>query len=285
MAIYANKTVELARKYIGYMEKNSDRFLYEFTTDAGSGNHTMFAHELDKAGFWNNDKCGYEWCTSFVAWLFFHQIGKADAKRVLCLTGEYGASCTRWVEYWRAAGRFFATPQVGDQYFQADSKGEPCHTGIVSEVGATKFKTIEGNCGNKVQEREYYLDNKLNKTKTYGFGRPIYDAEMKLQEEKTMAEAIYKDIKDVPAYWRASVQKLLDAGIINGGTDAAVNATDVNLTKTEAKMAHIMVSYTDFVAAELKREFMAELNGIDEAIVEKLCEKILDGFKKGGAEK
>jgi len=52
---------------------------------------------------------------------------------------------------------------------------------------------------------------------------------------------VYKDIKDVPEYWRGEVQQLLDMGVIDGGTDRDKCATDVNLTETEAKLCAIFV--------------------------------------------
>ena len=61
------------------------------------------------------------------------------------------------------------------------------------------------------------------------------------EREETMAETIYKDIQDVPDYWRDEVQQLLDMGAIDGGTDREQNATDVNLTATEAKLCAIFV--------------------------------------------
>lgn len=52
---------------------------------------------------------------------------------------------------------------------------------------------------------------------------------------------VYKDVKDVPVYWRGEVQQLLDMGVIDGGTDRDKCATDVNLTETEAKLCAIFV--------------------------------------------
>jgi len=52
---------------------------------------------------------------------------------------------------------------------------------------------------------------------------------------------VYKDVKDVPEYWRGEVQQLLDMGVIDGGTDRDKCATDVNLTETEAKLCAIFV--------------------------------------------
>lgn len=71
-------------------------------------------------------------------------------------------------------------------------------------------------------------------------------------EDEDMAEPIYKDIKDVPEYWRESVQKLLDADTLNGGTPKEQNATDVNLTQTEAKLCHLFVTYVDEVTGRVK---------------------------------
>ena len=52
---------------------------------------------------------------------------------------------------------------------------------------------------------------------------------------------VYKDIKDVPSWWRDEVQQLLDMGAIDGGTPREKNATDINLTATEAKLCAIFV--------------------------------------------
>lgn len=61
---------------------------------------------------------------------------------------------------------------------------------------------------------------------------------------------IYHDIKDVPAYWRPHIQKLLDAGILNGGTPEDVNPTDVNLTLDTIKGIVLMMPYVDMNRGE-----------------------------------
>lgn len=66
----------------------------------------------------------------------------------------------------------------------------------------------------------------------------------KEQEEKEMA-TIYKDIQDVPAYWRGDIQELLDLGCVNGGTPAEVCATDLNLTEDCIKATVIIKRYVD----------------------------------------
>lgn len=56
---------------------------------------------------------------------------------------------------------------------------------------------------------------------------------------------LYADIKDVPAYWRPTIQKFLDAGVLNGGTPASVNATDINLTQDTIKALVLMMAYLE----------------------------------------
>lgn len=76
--------------------------------------------------------------------------------------------------------------------------------------------------------RYYPLAEVLN------YNAPVTPAE---SEEEDMI--VYKDIQDVPEYWRGEVQQLLDMGVIDGGTDRGKCATDVNLTATEAKLCAI----------------------------------------------
>ena len=216
MDISPKQVLDLAAKYIGYKEKASDKDLYSFDGNAGSGNYTMFQEELAKAGFWNNNKQGYEWCTSFVAWCFWRLCG-TEAKQILCLTGDYGASCVSWAKYYAAQARLFTKPKVGDQYFQRGSDGQPCHTGIVESVNGNTFVTIEGNYGNAVQRVTRYLGSTV-----YGFGRPKYTAEIEDEEMER-----WKTIDDVPeGFYRDTVKQLLDDGIIKGKGDGVIDLTE-----------------------------------------------------------
>lgn len=217
MNITPKQVLTLAAKYIGYKEKASNKDLYSFEGNAGKGNYTMFQEELAKAGFWNNNKQGYEWCTSFVAWCFWRLCGNVEAKRILCLTGDYGASCVSWAKYYAAQARLFTKPQVGDQYFQRGSDGKPCHTGIVERVNGNTFVTIEGNYGNAVQRVTHTLNNTV-----YGFGRPKYTAE---SEDEDMQR--WKTINDVPeGFYRDTVKQLIDDGIIKGKGNGVIDLTE-----------------------------------------------------------
>ena len=217
MNITPKQVLTLAAKYIGYKEKASDKDLYSFEDNAGRGNFTMFQAELDKAKFWNTPKNGYEWCTSFVAWCFWRLCGNVEAKRILCLTGDYGASCVSWAKYYAAQALLFTKPKVGDQYFQRGSDGRPCHTGIVESVNGNTFVTIEGNYGNAVQRVTRYLGSTV-----YGFGRPKYTAE---SEDEEMAR--WKTIEDVPeGFYRDTVRQLMQDGIIKGKSGGALELTE-----------------------------------------------------------
>ena len=217
MNITPKQVLTLAAKYSGYKEKASNKGLYSFEGNAGKGNYTMFQEELAKAGFWNNNKQGYEWCTSFVAWCFWRLCGNVEAKRILCLTGDYGASCVSWAKYYAAQARLFTKPQVGDQFFQRGSDGKPCHTGIVESVSGNTFVTIEGNYGNAVQRVTRHLGSTV-----YGFGRPKYTAE---SEDEEMVR--WKTIEDVPeGFYRDTVKQLMQDGIIKGKGNGVIDLTE-----------------------------------------------------------
>ena len=62
---------------------------------------------------------------------------------------------------------------------------------------------------------------------------------------------VYKDLKDVPEYWKPTAAALLEAGAVNGGTQAAVCATDLNLRKETLKAVVVAAMYHD--AQEGKR--------------------------------
>lgn len=248
MNITPTQVLDLAAKYIGYREKASNNDLYSFDGNAGKGNYTMFQAELDAARFWNNAKQGYEWCTSFVAWCFW-RIAGIEAKQILCLTGDYGASCTAWAGYYKAADRLFNSPKVGDQYFQRGSDGKPCHTGLVESVSGNAFTTIEGNAGNMVKRVQRKLDGTV-----YGFGRPYYS----IQEEDDMVR--YRTINDIPEGYRVEVRELMALGFNGYGDERGLWVTDdmlrsmiVNLRMCKALIAAIPGIDKDALFAEFKR--------------------------------
>lgn len=61
---------------------------------------------------------------------------------------------------------------------------------------------------------------------------------------------VYKDLADVPEYWKGPAAALLDAGVVNGGTPAEVCATDLNLRKETLKAAVVAVMYHEAMEAK-----------------------------------
>lgn len=264
MNITPKQVLTLAAKYIGYKEKASSKDLYSFEGNAGSGNYTMFQAELDKAGFWNNAKQGFEWCTSFVAWCFW-RIAGSEAKDILCLTGDYGAGCTAWARYYAGQGRLYSKPKVGDQYFQRGSDGLPCHTGIVESVSGSTFTTIEGNAGNMVKRVT------RNVSGAYGFGRPKYseiteDAEMTQAEFNKMFDAHLAELKTNSAgSWSEAAR--------NWATETGVCAGDGKgnyswpAYVTREQMVQFLYNFNEKIIKELPTATNVDTNAIAEAVL------------------
>ena len=157
------------------------------------------------------------------------------------------------------------TPQIGDVVFydwqdtgEGDNRGAADHVGIVSSVDGGKITVVEGNYSNSVKERTLSINGRYIR----GYGRPAYTIkaeeaigmtkdELKTMIRETVEEVlneenpVYKDVTDVPEYWRPTAEAMLAAGAINGGTPAEVNATDVNIRKETLKAAVVAVAYHD----------------------------------------
>ena len=131
----ASKVIELAKKEEDYLEKKSASNLDDKTANAGSGNFTKYARDIDAIpDLLNGKKQGYSWCAVFVLWLFVQLWGAAQAMKMLFLpVKSLAASCTYWMNYYKSAGRFFKDPKPGDQIFFG--KGNTAeHTGVVEKI-------------------------------------------------------------------------------------------------------------------------------------------------------
>lgn len=56
---------------------------------------------------------------------------------------------------------------------------------------------------------------------------------------------MYGDLKDVPSYWQGAAKKLLDADVVNGGTNKDTCATDLNLRQETLKAVVISQLFHD----------------------------------------
>ena len=177
-----NKLIEIATKEAGYLEKKTNKDLDSKTANAGSGNYTKYARDLDNIkGFYNGKKNGYAWCDVFVDWCFVQAFGEKRARELLN-HGTLGAGCKYSMDYYKKKGQLFTTPKVGDQIFFKSDKGSITHTGIVVKKDSKKVYTIEGNTsadkgvvsnGGSVNDKSY----SLSASYIAGYGRPKYKEE------------------------------------------------------------------------------------------------------------
>ena len=109
------------------------------------------------------------WCACFVSWCA-NECGYIDSGILPMF-----ASCTDqgipWFEargLWQAPGYI---PKPGDViFFDWDLDGRSEHVGIVEYVEGNYVYTVEGNTGNKVARRSYWLDSVV----IMGYGTPLY---------------------------------------------------------------------------------------------------------------
>ena len=175
MVYHAEDLVRIAKKYVGYHEKASNRDLEDFYANSGSGNYTIFAERLARAGYYQpgSNKNGFAWCDVYVDAMFLELTGsRALGEWLECQTGELGAACQYSANYYMQAGRYDREPRLGDQiFFYAD--GCIGHTGIVTRVENDGVYTVEGNSSDQVAERHYSIYSDY----IAGFGHPRYDME------------------------------------------------------------------------------------------------------------
>lgn len=173
------KAVEIALGEVGYLEKASLADLDSKTGNAGYGNYTKYARDLDKAGYFNTPKQGFPWCSCFVSACFRTAYGQAMAQTLLCQPPKSAAAgCTQAAQYFKNKGQFHTSPKVGDQIF-FQWNGEVEHTGLVYAVDASTVYTVEGNTSDKsglvpngggVFKKQYARSSSV----IYGYGRPDY---------------------------------------------------------------------------------------------------------------
>lgn len=178
------KVTAVALSQEGYLEKATNSQLDDPKANAGHGNFTKYARDLDAIpNFYNGKKNGFPWCDVFLDWLFVKAFGVEAAKKLLCQPDKsLGAGCGYSAQYYKAKGQFHTSnPKPGDQIFFLDSQGDVAHTGLVYKVDNLFVYTVEGNTspqagvvdnGGGVWHKKYAI----NYNRIYGYGRPDYDS-------------------------------------------------------------------------------------------------------------
>ena len=180
----AERIIQQAQKWIGYVEKKSNKNLDDFSANAGKNNYTRFNRDYVSVmkGHSYPGSINMQWCAAFVSCMFMYEFGVDAARALLC--GDLHCYTPAGAKYFKIKGRYTkrknADPQPGDVvFFYSSSKGRIGHVGIVTQVDSSKVYTIEGNTsgGSKLVTNGGAVWNKsYKKTSTYidGYGRPDY---------------------------------------------------------------------------------------------------------------
>jgi hypothetical protein len=166
----AAKLIEVARSYVGYLEKASNSRLEDFKANVGNKNYTVFGQWYGPG--WN----GQPWCAMFVSFC-------ADKAGIPTSIIPKHASCSVGVSWFQRAGRWRPrsgyTPKPGDIVYFTSNGATPAHVGIVTEVKNGYVYTVEGNTssgkeleanGGAVAEKAYLLSSRY----ILGYGEPAY---------------------------------------------------------------------------------------------------------------
>lgn len=221
------KVLSVARAEVGYMEKQSLADLYDKTANAGRGNWTKYAYELDQTELYNGKKNGFDWCDMFFDWVLMTALGFENMVNVTYqrLHGA-GAGCTYSMGWYKQNHALFDYPEVGDQiFFSRDDWDTSYHTGLVVDVRGGRVYTIEGNTSNTasvvanggcVAEKSYPI--------SYGkYGRPNYslveeEEDMNVERFKELWLEMRKELQDNDAgQWSDEARDwAISTGLFNG---------------------------------------------------------------------
>lgn len=235
----AGRLVAAAEAQVGYIGKKSNAQLDEFKANPG-GKYNKYARDLDSLkDFYNGAKNGFDWCDIFVDWCFVKVFGEELALKLLCQPRRScGAGTAYSLRYYEAQGQRVSSPQPGDQIFFGDARST-WHTGIVTKVVDGMVYTVEGNAGNPSAVRACRY--RLGIPQIKGYGRPNWSivpqaapqaptmptvknepVSSGMKEDKIM----YKTLADVPAYYRKTIQGLVEKGALQGTGNGQLNLSE-----------------------------------------------------------
>ena len=234
-----------------YTEKDSLIDLDDKIKNAGDDNYTKYSQEVDALGVFSTQVQGQPWCATWVTDGFINTYGVDKGLDMLCQPSKNSnaACCGDAAEYYQKAGRWYTSPQVGDQVFFKTTKYQYAHTGIVTEVTNTEITTIEGNTssekgvvsnGGAVTKKHYPVGYSGFK----GFGRPKYEAK---QEEPgfepyvVRLTAIALNVRTGPG------TQYPVAMVIRGGGAFTIVAEENGFGKLKSGAGWIMLQHTERV--------------------------------------
>lgn len=234
-----------------YTEKDSLTDLDDKTKNAGDDNYTKYSQEVDALGVFSTQVQGQPWCATWVTDGFINTYGVDKGLDMLCQPSKNSnaACCGDAAEYYQKAGRWYTSPQVGDQVFFKTTKYQYAHTGIVTEVTDTEVTTIEGNTssekgvvsnGGAVTKKHYPVGYSGFK----GFGRPKYEVKQEEPDFKPYVvrlTAIALNVRTGPG------TQYPVAMVIRGGGAFTIVAEENGFGKLKSGAGWIMLQHTERV--------------------------------------
>lgn len=166
---------------------------------------------------------GQPWCMMFIQWVFA-QAGAALPVKT--------ASCSALMSYAQAHGQWVTSGYRAGDIVIIDIPGNKVktdHCGIVVTPLTTGVRTIEGNTGvgNDSNGGEV-MERTRPANWIVGAYRPHYE------EEDNVVRYTY--LKDIPDKFRTTIEKLMDAGIIQGdGSDPTGNGDVIDLSHDQVR--------------------------------------------------
>lgn len=191
----------------------------------GANNHTKYGVEMHRIQPSNMNldaawcDCWFDWCVLQLCKAFGYD---ADmAREVLC--GDFDDYTYSSINLYKRQGRWFSTPQKGDQIFFGGSG----HTGGVVDVKNGEVYTDEGNKSDQVMRCVY----KLGDSRIIGYGRPRYE----LLSGGLTAENMPLIKKGATGFAVVELQKRLNAASYNGKIVLTVDGDFGNKTYNALK--------------------------------------------------
>lgn len=136
--------IDAAKKWVGYLEHQTNEQLGIFTANAGKGGCTIFALIIYRH-YKRLNFSGLPWCATFVHGVFLDAYGAARARE---LVGKPHPGTRVLARYFRNKGRLMPReyiPSEGDIIFLHNGNRRIGHCGIVEKVENGMVYTIEGN--------------------------------------------------------------------------------------------------------------------------------------------
>ena len=198
----ANQLLTIARKQLGICE------------NPPSSNNVRY-----NTWYYGREVMGsaYPWCMAFVQWVFAQAGVKLPVRTASCgalMNAAKAAGC------WVTAG--FKPGDVVIYDFPGGAATDHC--GIVeTELPDYGVQAVEGNTSQSGSQSNGGMVCRKNRPGKYIVGavRPVFDKE---KEEDDMV--IYKTLNDVPSWYKAAVQKVMDKGALKGTSGKEINVSE-----------------------------------------------------------